>query len=96
MTTMTRAKVGAGVLLLLFILGAGVNSAPQENAQKPAICTTIDSAVKGISGYNMKDQAALADGPQQARRQDRRAAGDGRLRRPVVADVRRGLLRQLP
>jgi len=58
---MTRAKAGAGALLLLFILGVGANSAPQENAQKPAICTTIDSAVKGISGYNMKDQAAIAD-----------------------------------
>src|SRR5258708_1071595 len=73
MTTMTRAKVGAGVLLLLFILGAGVNSAPQENAQKPAICTTIDSAVKGISGYNMKDQAVLAD--------------DGEFLRRVMLDI---------
>ncbi|HUR38068.1 MAG TPA: DUF1549 domain-containing protein [Planctomycetota bacterium] len=58
---MTRAKAGAGALLLLFILSVGANSAPQENAQKPAICSTIDSAVKGISGYNMKDQAAVAD-----------------------------------
>jgi hypothetical protein len=61
MTTMTRAKVGAGTLLLLFSLGVGANSSPQETAQKPAICTTIDSAVKGIAGYNMKDQAAVSD-----------------------------------
>ena len=56
---MTRAKVGAGILLLLFSLGAGANSAPQENAQRPTVCSSIDSAVKGISGYN--NQAALAD-----------------------------------
>jgi hypothetical protein len=56
---MTRAKAGAGILLLLFSLGTGANSAPQENAQRPTVCSTIDSAVKGISGYN--NQAGLAD-----------------------------------
>jgi len=60
-TTMTRAKVGAGVLLLLFSLGVVASSSPQENASRPSICSTIDSAVKGISGYNVKDQAAVAD-----------------------------------
>src|SRR5579872_5425336 len=73
MTTMTRAKVGAGILLLLFTLGVGVNSAPQESAQKPAICATIDGAVKGIAGYNMKDQAPLSD--------------DGEFLRRVMLDI---------
>jgi len=58
---MMRAKAGAGALLLLFALGAGANSSPQDNAQRPTVCSTIDSAVKGISGYNIKDQAAVAE-----------------------------------
>jgi len=70
---MTRAKVGAGVLLLLFSLGAGANSAPQDTAQKQTVCTTIDGAVKGIAGYNMKDQAALSD--------------DGEFLRRVMLDI---------
>jgi len=56
---MRQAKVGAGILLLLFTAGVGANSSPQENAQKPSVCSTIDSSVKSISGYN--NQAALAD-----------------------------------
>src|SRR5262249_35052377 len=72
-TTMTRAKVGAGVLLMLFGLGLGANSTPQDTPQKPAVCATIDSAVKGISGYNMKDQSALSD--------------DGEFLRRVMLDI---------
>jgi uncharacterized protein DUF1549/uncharacterized protein DUF1553 len=56
---MTRAKVGAGILLLLFTVGGGASSAPQENAQKPSVCASIDGAVKGISGY--KDQSPIAE-----------------------------------
>ncbi|MBI3855766.1 MAG: DUF1549 domain-containing protein [Planctomycetes bacterium] len=56
---MTRAKVGAGILLLLFSLGVGANSAPQENATKPGVCASIDGAVKGIAGY--KDQSPVAE-----------------------------------
>lgn len=56
---MTRAKVGAGILLLLLTLGTGASSAPQETASKPGVCATIDSAVKGIAGY--KDQAGVAE-----------------------------------
>src|SRR5678815_574023 len=56
---MTRAKVGAGILLLLFTLGGGVNSAPQETPQKPGVCASIDGAVKGIAGY--KDQSPIAE-----------------------------------
>jgi hypothetical protein len=55
---MTRAKAGAGILLLLFTLGGGAAGAPQE-AQKPSVCSTIDSSVKSIAGYN--NEAALAD-----------------------------------
>jgi hypothetical protein len=71
MTTMTRAKVGAGALLLLFSLGVGANSSPQENAQRPSVCASIDGAVKGISGYG--NQSALAD--------------DGEFLRRVMLDV---------
>src|SRR6185503_13067005 len=56
---MTRAKVGAGILLLLFTLGGGANSAPQETPTKPGVCASIDGAVKGISGY--KDQSPVAE-----------------------------------
>src|SRR5258708_10086309 len=73
MTTMTRAKVGAGILLLLFSLGTGAISSPQDSAQKPGVCSTIDSAVKGISGYNMKDQAAPSE--------------DGEFLRRVMLDI---------
>ena len=69
-TVMARAKVGAGILLLLFTLGGGVNSAP-DDAQKPSVCSTLDSAVKSISGY--KDEAPLAD--------------DGEFLRRVMLDV---------
>ena len=69
-TTMARAKVGAGILLLLFSLGGGANSAP-DDAQKPSVCSTIDSAVKSIAGY--KDEAPLAD--------------DGEFLRRVMLDV---------
>src|ERR1700675_2952140 len=71
MTTMTRAKVGAGALLLLFSLGVGANSSPQENAQKPSVCASIDGAVKGISGYG--NQSAVAE--------------DGEFLRRVMLDV---------
>jgi hypothetical protein len=56
---MTRAKVGAGILLLLFTLGGGANSAPQDAPQKPGVCASIDGAVKGIAGY--KDQSPVAE-----------------------------------
>src|SRR5262245_49828699 len=56
---MMRAKVGAGILLLLFTVGGGAISSPQENAQKPSVCASIDGAVKGISGY--KDQSPVAE-----------------------------------
>src|SRR6185436_964125 len=56
---MTRAKVGAGILLLLFTLGGGANSAPQDTPQKPGVCASIDGAVKGIAGY--RDQSPIAE-----------------------------------
>jgi len=57
---MTRAKVGAGILLLLFTLGGGANSAPQDSTPtKPGVCASIDGAVKGIAGY--KDQSPVAE-----------------------------------
>jgi hypothetical protein len=70
---MMRMKVGAGALLLLLTLGVGANSTPQENAQKPAVCTTIDGSVKSIAGYNMKDQSALSE--------------DGEFLRRVMLDI---------
>ncbi len=58
---MRNWKLGVGALLTILFAGAGAQSAPQDLPGKPGVCSTIDSAVKGISGYSMKDQAPVCD-----------------------------------
>jgi hypothetical protein len=47
--------------MALLYAGVGAQSAPQEGPGKPGVTTALDGAVKGISGYNMKDQANVCD-----------------------------------
>jgi len=65
---MMHAKVGAGALLVLFCLGSGAMSSPQDTkagaqstATKPASSATVDGGVKGIGGYNTQRQSPVGE-----------------------------------
>jgi hypothetical protein len=58
---MKHWKQGVRALLALLVAGAGALSVPTQEGGKPGVVSTIDSGIKGIAGYNMKDQAPTCD-----------------------------------
>ncbi len=67
-----HVKVGVGALLVLFCLGSGAMSSPQDkdtkaapatqsSASKPSSSATIDGGVKSIAGYNTQKQTGVAE-----------------------------------
>jgi hypothetical protein len=57
---MTHRKAGMAAVLTLLLAGAGAFAAPQNNPGKPGVTSALDGSVKGISGYNMKEQAPIS------------------------------------